>query len=111
MNNFRNPGLTLDFVAPAGGVVSGQAQLRGTILHVPGTSAGEGKAYAGTISGVFDLPCATGTAWETSATVLYWDNTNKRVTTSASGNTKIGVAAQNKLAATPSGPVRLIPTI
>jgi predicted RecA/RadA family phage recombinase len=31
--------------------------------------------------------------------VLYWDNANKRVTLSASGNTRIGLA----VAASPSG--------
>lgn len=111
MNNFKQPGNTLDFVAPAGGVISGQPELRGTILHIPGTSAKEGEAYAGTIAGVFDLPCATGTAWETTTTVLYWDATNKRVTTTVGSNTKIGFAGANKPAAAARGSVRLLPTI
>ncbi|WCP71558.1 DUF2190 family protein [Sphingomonas hankookensis] len=111
MNNFIQPGKTLDFVAPAGGVVSGQAQLRGTVLHVPGASAKEGETYAGTIEGVFELPCATGTAWETTVTVLYWDAANKRVTPTANGNTKIGFAAAPKLAAAASGNVCLLPLV
>lgn len=111
MKNFVQEGRSLNFVAPAGGVTAGVAELRGTILHVPATTAVEGQAYAGWIEGVYDLPCATGTAWEATAVPLYWDAANKRVTTTANGNTKIGVPAEAKLAATPSGPVRLIPTI
>lgn len=109
MNNFRQPGHALDFTAPAGGVVSGQPQLRGTILHIPGASANEGEVYAGSIEGVFVLPCATGTAWETSATPIYWDAGNKRVTTTANNNTLIGVAAENKVAAAAGGAVKLLP--
>lgn len=109
MNNFRNPGKTLDFTAPAGGVVSGQPQLRGTILHIPGKSAKEGETYAGTIEGVFALPCAANTAWEASATALYWDAANKRVTTTANNNTLIGVAAADKAATEASGDVKLLP--
>ncbi|MGN5374596.1 DUF2190 family protein [Sphingomonas hankookensis] len=111
MNNFIQPGKTLDFIAPAGGVVSGVAQLRGTVLHIPGASAKEGETYAGTIEGVFELPCATGTAWDTTATVLYWDAGAKRVTTTVGANTKIGFAAAPKLAAAASGNVRLLPLV
>lgn len=111
MNNFRNPGKTLDFTAPAGGVVSGQPQLRGTILHIPGKSANEGEAYPGTIEGVFNLMCAANTAWEAASTALYWDAANKRVTTSANNNTLIGVAAADKAPAATSGDVKLLPQV
>lgn len=111
MNNFRHPGKTLDFVAPAAGVVSGQPQLRGTILHIPGKSAKEGESYPGTIEGVFNLPCAANTAWEASVTPLYWDAANKRVTTTANNNALIGVAAADKPAAANSGDVKLLPQV
>ncbi|MGO1303562.1 MAG: DUF2190 family protein [Sphingomonas parapaucimobilis] len=111
MNNYRQPGHALDFTAPVGGVVSGQPQLRGTILHIPGASAKEGEVYAASIEGVFELPCATGAAWETSATPIYWDAGNKRATTTANNNTLIGVAAVDKAAGANSGNVKLLPQV
>lgn len=42
--------------------------------------------------------------------VLYWDNTNKRLTTTASGNTKCGQALQPALAADTVAPLFLFNT-
>lgn len=110
MKNFVQEGLSLDYIAPAGGVVAGRALLLGTILVVPATTAAEGEAFAGWIEGVYELPCATGSAW-TMHDVLYWDTANKRVTQTANGNTKIGFAAAPKLAAAAAGNVRILPQI
>lgn len=109
MNNFVQPGRTLDYVHTAV-VASGLAVLIGTVLVVPGANAGVGVPFPGTIEGVFNLPAATGTAW-TMNTPVYWDDTNKRVTITAAGNTKIGMVAAPKLAAAASGSVKLIPTV
>lgn len=111
MNIFVQEGRALDYIAPAGGVVSGMALLLGTVLVIPGTSAAEGQPFAGSIEGVFTLPCATGTAWATPNLPLYWDDANKRVTTTANGNTKIGMTAAPKLAADAAGNVKLIPSV
>jgi predicted RecA/RadA family phage recombinase len=111
MKNFVQEGLSLDFVAPAGGVVGGAPELRGSILHIPAKNAAEGESYAGWVEGVYELPCATGTAWDMTVTVLYWDATNERVTNTATNNTKIGFAAAPKVASAPTGNVRILPII
>lgn len=111
MNIFVQEGHALDFVAPAGGVVSGVALLIGTVLVIPGKSAAEGQPFAGWIEGVYTLPCATGTAWATPCLPIYWDDANKRVTTTANGNTKIGMTGAAKVAADAAGNVKLIPTV
>ncbi|WP_242095425.1 DUF2190 family protein [Sphingomonas sp. CROZ-RG-20F-R02-07] len=110
MKNFVKEGRALDFVAPAGGVLSGIALLIGGILVVPATSALEGQSYSGWIVGVYTLPCAPGTAWNTCDT-LYWDTANARVTTVAVGNTKIGMAAEPKAAGDTAGNVKLLPQV
>lgn len=49
-------------------------------------------------SEVSDAPKATGEAW-TVGTAIYWDNTNKKFTTTTTSNTKCGVALAPALAA------------
>lgn len=109
MNIFVQPGKTLDYVHTAV-VASGLAVLIGTVLVIPGCNAGVGVPFPGTIEGVFNLPCATGTAL-TMNTPLYWDDTNKRVTSTATGNTKIGMVAAPKVAAAATCSVKLIPAV
>lgn len=110
MRNYKQPGCALDYVAPAGGVVSGVALLIGAILVIPAVTAAAGLAFSGFIEGVYDLPCATGTAWAMHD-VLYWDTANARVTTTANGNTKIGFAAAPKVAGAAVGSVKLLPQV
>ena len=111
MKNFVQEGHALDYVAPAGGVVAGVALLIGTVLVIPATTAAEGAIFSGWIEGVYNLPCATGTAWDNPNTPLYWDSANKRVTTTATGNTKIGMTAEAKVASSARGNVKLIPAV
>lgn len=109
MKNYVQEGRSLDFVAPVGGVVAGLALLSGVLLVVPATTAAEAMPYSGAIEGVYELPAATSQAWTTIGAALYWDDTNKRLTTTASGNTKIGVVAAVKGSADTVGRVKLTP--
>lgn len=110
MRNFKQPGVALDCVAPAGGVVSGVALLVNTILVVPATTAAAGQPYSGYLEGVYELPCATGTAWAQFDT-LYWDTANARLTTTAGSNTKVGFAAAPKAAGLATGLIKLLPQV
>ncbi|WCT73934.1 DUF2190 family protein [Sphingomonas naphthae] len=91
MKNFVQQGDNLDLVAPRN-LTSGAAFLVGSIFAVASVDAVSGAALAGVTRGVFDLPKAAGAV--TQGAKLYWDNTNFVVTTTASGNTLIGVATQ-----------------
>jgi predicted RecA/RadA family phage recombinase len=91
--NFIQPGDSLDIPAPSGGVVSGSAYLIGAIVLVAQTTAAQGVTATFRTHGVWRLPKATGAAWTVGA-ILYWDNTAKNFTTTASGNTKAGYAAK-----------------
>jgi predicted RecA/RadA family phage recombinase len=55
-------------------------------------------------SEVSDAPKATGEAWAVGA-VIYWDDTNKKFTTTATSNTKCGYALAPALAADTVSPL------
>lgn len=106
MKNYVQPGHTLDLTAPAGGVVSGTGYLIGTMFVVASVTAAAGATFAARLEGVYTLTKAAGAAW-TEGAAVYWDNTAKNVTTTASGNTKIGVAAAVAASGDTLGNVRL----
>jgi len=94
MKNFVQPGDTLTLTAPYD-VASGAGMLVGLIFAVAAFTALSGAQVEGVTKGVFDLT-ALSTDTATVGAAIYWDNTNKRCTTSSSGNTKIGVATAVK---------------
>lgn len=102
MQNKIKPGHTLTFTAPAGGVVSGNAYLIGTLLVVAAIDAAAGEEFEGDRDGVFDLPKTAGEAWAEGA-LVYWDNTAKSLTTTSLNNTLVGCAARAQLAADVTG--------
>lgn len=90
MKNFVQAGDVLDLTAPYQ-VTSGAGFLVGSIFAVANGDAANGAAVRGTVAGVFDL-IKTGTqAWTVGARI-YWDDTAKNCTTTASTNKLIGVA-------------------
>lgn len=91
MKNFVQPGDSLEFTAPGGGVTSGTPVLIGSILVVPGVTAAATVRFNGMIRGVFILPKAPSQAWAEGAKV-YWDAGNARCTTVSAGNTLCGFA-------------------
>jgi predicted RecA/RadA family phage recombinase len=106
MKNFVKPGRMMTAVAPTGGVASGDGVLIGAMFGVAATAAAETKEFELCTEGVFELPKKSADTPAAGAKV-YWDNTAKEVTTTASGNTLIGVAAAAYLANTTKMLVRL----
>lgn len=111
MKNWISEGRSLDFIAPAGGVVSGVPIIIGALLVIPSTTAAEGVAFAGDVEGVFEVAAATGQAWATTGVLLYWDDTAKRFTTTATNNSKRGVSGAPKANGDAIGWVKLLQTI
>ena len=106
MKDFIKPGDMMTVPAPSGGATSGNGVLVGAMFGVAATTAAESAEVEIMTTGVHALAKTSAQAWTLGAKV-YWDNTNKVVTTTASGNTLIGVAVA--VAANPSdyGEVRL----
>ncbi|WP_157669292.1 DUF2190 family protein [Chitinibacter sp. GC72] len=95
MKNFIQPGAVITLLAPAA-LASGDAVLVGSVFGVAATAAANGAPVEVKREGVFTLP-ALNTDTATVGAKAYWDNTNKRTTPTASGNTLIGayVAAKS----------------
>lgn len=104
MKNYVQKGESLPIVAPYA-VSSGGGALIGSVFGVAATDLASGEEGTFHLKGVFVLPKATGAAASLYAKA-YWNDTNKNVTASASGNTLIGVfvpAASTQTAAYASG--------
>lgn len=109
MKNFVQHGDVLGLTAPYD-VASGAGFLVGSIFAVAMAAALSGKAVEGKTAGVFDLKY-TVAATASVGDVIYWDNTNKNVTKTSSGNTKIGLCVKAAASADPTLRVKLVPTI
>jgi hypothetical protein len=106
-NNFIQDGDVLDIVVSAT-TTSGTPVLRGTRLTIPLKSGVSGDTIAHAVEGVFEITKATGAGTGlTVGAIAYWDDTAKKVTGSASGNTAIGWAVEDAGTAVATAKVKL----
>jgi predicted RecA/RadA family phage recombinase len=107
MKNFVQKGETLTLTAPYA-VSSGGGALVGSIFGVAATDVASGEEGEFQVQGVFDLIRISGgtTGW-TQGTLIYWDNSSKAITKTASGNKLIGVAVKAAADGDATGRVRL----
>jgi predicted RecA/RadA family phage recombinase len=91
--NYIQPGDVLELTAPTGGVTRGAGVLIGDILVIPMDSAAVGEKFRGKTTGVFSHAKAASQAW-TEGAIVYWDNTAKNFTTTATANRRAGVAVE-----------------
>ena len=107
MRNYIQPGDSLAVVVPyAGGVTAGQGVLVGALFGVAAVDGAQNAVIEAATQGVFDLTKEPALAI-TAGARLFWDNTNRRVTTTATGNFSIGIATAAALAADATVRVRL----
>lgn len=90
MKTYIQPGHAITLVAPYA-VESGDGLLVGAIFGVASHDSASGAEVETQLTGVLDVAKTASQAWTAGAKV-YWDNTAKRVTNVASGNTLVGVA-------------------
>lgn len=106
MRNFQQTGDSINATAPSGGVVSGQALLIGGLFGVAATDAAEAAKFALHLTGCYRLPKATGNGL-TEGQKAYWDDTAKKITGTASGNTLVGNAIEPAVTGATEAVVRL----
>jgi predicted RecA/RadA family phage recombinase len=99
MQNFIQNGDVVTIAAPYD-VSSGDGALLGTLFGVAALDAVSGANVEVKTRGVFELAKNSAEAW-TVGIAIYWDNTNKVVTSTSTSNTLIGKALA--VAANPSG--------
>jgi len=105
MKNYVQSGAVLTVAAPAS-VLSGAGVLVGSLFGVACGDALSGAEVEIQTEGVFDLPKATGAAW-TVGQRLYWDDTAKVLTGTASTNKLVAVAVAAADSAAAVGRARL----
>jgi predicted RecA/RadA family phage recombinase len=94
MKNAIQAGITLSLLAAAA-MLSGEAVLVGKIFGVAVANVAAGQQGEFRTEGVFELP-ALATDVAAQGAILYWDSVNKRLTTTAGANTRVGVAVVAK---------------
>lgn len=99
MRNFIQPGAVLTLTAPTGGVVGGAFVKIGSFFGVATRTVAQGEQFELRVGGVFELPKNSAEAWAEGQDI--YATAGGVMTTSSSGNTKVGVAAA--VAANPSG--------
>jgi len=92
MKNYVQPGNTITLTAP-NAVTSGDGLLVGSIFGIAAVDAANAETVEVVLTGVFDLKKVASQAWSVGDKV-YWDNTNKEATKTATANTLIGVAVE-----------------
>jgi predicted RecA/RadA family phage recombinase len=92
MKNYVQPGNTITLTTPSD-VASGDGLLVGAIFGVATAAAVNGDPIEAALVGVFDLKKVGSQAWDVGDKV-YWDDTNKQATKTATDNTLIGVAIE-----------------
>jgi predicted RecA/RadA family phage recombinase len=105
MKNFVQPGKVLTLTAPAA-ITGGNGYKIGDIFGVAQASVANGAQVELVTEGVFALPKAA-TITPAQGVKLYWDDAAKNVTTTASGNTLIGVHASAVAAGASDATIRV----
>ena len=90
MTNYIQDGTKIDFTAGAD-TAAGAGVLIGVRVGVACNAVLNGAVGVAAMSGVFTLPKLS-TDVVAIGVLLYWDNTNKRLTVTSSGNTLAGYA-------------------
>jgi predicted RecA/RadA family phage recombinase len=99
MRNFIQPGNSLAIAVPyASGVTAGQGVLVGALFGVAATDGAQNATIEAQTQGVFDITKQPSLAITAGARV-FWDDTNRRITTTATGNFQVGIATAAALAA------------
>lgn len=103
--NFVQDGATLTLTAPYA-VSSGNGALVGALFGVALADVANGAEGEFSVTGVFDVT-ALSTDVIAQGAKVYWDDTNKRMTGTASGNTLVGVVTKAKANGDTTARVRL----
>jgi len=105
MKNYIQPGEQITVPAPYD-VASGAGALVGSIFGVAFDAALSGADVVLALEGVYEITALTADTASIGAKV-YWDNSNKRLTTTSSGNTYVGVFTKAKTNQETTATVRL----
>jgi predicted RecA/RadA family phage recombinase len=90
-NCIRPDARSIPMVVPyAGGILAGEGMLVGAFFGVAASDAAQNESVECATQGEFELTKAPGQAMSAGAR-LFWDNTNRRLTTTATGNFQVAI--------------------
>ena len=92
---YKHRGEAIDYAVASNGTAleAGEVVVIGALVGVCGCDIAPGETGSAHIEGVFAMPLKASTAISLGAAV-YWDATNKEITTTTSGNTLAGHAVK-----------------
>ncbi len=93
MENFSQPGQVITLTAPGGGVVSGAPYKVGSLVVIATKDVAEALPFPALTEGVVDVPKVGDEVW-TEGLKIYYDASPSGFTSSAGGNTLVGVAVE-----------------
>jgi predicted RecA/RadA family phage recombinase len=102
---FVHEGAAIDYT-PTADVASGDVVVQGDLIGVAKLDIKANVLGALAVDGVFDFAKLTTVAYAV-GTILYWDDTNNVVTTTATGNKQIGKAVRAAALADPTVRVKV----
>lgn len=105
--NYVQEGEVLALVAPYNRT-AGQAALVGSLFGVALTDVSSGASASFAMCGVWTLAKVEAQAWATVGLPIYWDNSDKLLTTTSSGNTLVGYNVATAANPSTTGTIRLI---
>lgn len=105
MQNFVQDGDDVTVTAPYA-LTPGQGCLFGALFGVAKGTAASGAKVVLCTEGVFDITKKAGDT-PTPGGLIYWDDTNKYLTTTAAGNKLVGCTLRAALGGDPTARVRL----
>jgi len=105
-NNFVKPGDHLPLVCPYATVTSGQVMLVGLLFGVALYDGVSGDVVEAAMEGEWSLT-ALSTDEATVGALAYWDNTNRRITVTSTGNTLVGTFTAAKAASATTAQIKL----
>lgn len=94
MKNFIQPGAVVPVTAPYA-VSSGQGVKVGALFGVAVVGALQGSPVEIKREGIFDITAVTADT-APQGTKVYWDDTARKITTTATNNTAVGVVVADK---------------
>lgn len=109
ITNYVGEGDALTLVAPYAVNSGGGAQFGNNLFGVAVTTLASGATGVFRSEGVFDLTKNTTGAFAVGDR-LYWDNTNKRLTTTTTGNICVGIAVEAAATTASTGRIKLCET-
>ena len=98
-------GCAIDYM-PGAAIAAGDVVVQGDLVGVAKRPIAANELGAIEVEGVFDFAKNTGVAY-TVGQILYWDDTNNVVTTTATGNKQIGKSVRAAASADTTVRVRL----